>query len=387
MDIILFDNNQRQKLYPLNNFCAVADLLAGAFSFRERWEKLTGERVYVFTENYLEKLYPALPTGPALWVDASLIPNPDLFERILELDDDEALVDSNGLVAGKKTFTAQNFNSINVIKNFSTTYTYPSKRVEYPWQLFEYNHEFIAFDFEYIIRRNERHALPSFNTYVGAKDIIVEPSATVRSCSLNATAGPIYIGKNAVVMEGSNIRGPFVLREEAVVKMGSSIYGATSIGANCTIGGEVKNSIVNDYSNKGHHGYLGDSVVGKWCNLGAGTTNSNVKNNAGNIRIWDHSANGYKEIGNKCGMIMGDFSRTAINSSINTGSVIGSCVNAFGNGLLPAYVPDFRWDVASGKIYDLSKAIRDAKAWMKMKGEGLSDELSMVMKHIFEVSR
>lgn len=387
MEIILFDNNQRQKLYPLNNFCAVADLLAGAFTFKERWEKLTGQSVWVFTENYLEKLYPAIPIQPALWIDASLMPDMDLFNRILSLEEEEALIDSNGLIAGKKIFTPQNFNSSNVIKDFATTYRYEAKRIQYPWDLFQLNHDIMVFDFENVISKNPMPPLPDNNNFIEPKNIFIEKSVDMQFCSLNASTGPIYIGENSLVMEGCTIRGPFVMRERSVLKMGSCIYGATSIGSACIVGGEVKNSIINNYSNKGHHGYLGDSVMGKWCNLGAGTSNSNLKNNAGSINIWDHSTDSFRKIGNKCGMIMGDFGRTAINSSINTGTIIGSCTNVFGRGLLPKFIPDFSWDIESATRYDFKKAIRDMDEWMKMKGKFIDKELSLVMKHIFELSK
>lgn len=387
MDIVLFDNNKRQKLYPLNNFCAVADLLTGAFTFKERWEKLTGKNIYVFTENYLEKLYPALPEGPALWIDAALLPDVDLFERIMQLDFDEALIDSNGLVAGKKTFTSKNFHSENVIKQFTTIYEYEARRFEYPFHLFEWNREVITFDFDRIFSKIEKPDLPASNQYLAEQNIFITGSAIVNFCTINASEGPVYIGKNALIMEGTHIRGPFVAREEAVLKMGTSIYGATTVGKKSTVGGEVKNSIIADYSNKGHHGYLGDSAIGKWCNLGAGTSNSNVKNNAGNISFWDNSSATFKMIGNKCGMIMGDFSRTAINSSINTGSVIGSCANVFGAGLMPKYIPDFQWDPTLQEKYRFTKAWEDLTAWMKMKAKIPEPELASVMKHIFELSQ
>ena len=221
------------------------------------------------------------------------------------------------------------------------------------------------------------------NQYINPAQIYLEDSATVEFCMINATEGPVYIGKNALVMEGCLLKGPLVINEGAVVKMGTKLYGATTIGPFCTAGGEIKNVVMQGYSNKAHDGYLGDSVIGEWCNFGAGCSNSNVKNTAGNIMLWSESDNAYINAGNKCGLIMGDYTRVAINSSINTGSVYGVSCNVWGNGLLPTRIRNFSWGV-SGESYTLLKAMQHIRQWKTFKHKSLTVEEESVLTYIFE---
>ena len=211
---------------------------------------------------------------------------------------------------------------------------------------------------------------------------MIEKGAEVKHCYLNASDGPIYIGKDAVVMDGSMLYGPVAICEKAVVKMGSKIYGATTIGPDCIVGGEIKNSVFFGNSNKAHDGYIGDSVIGEWCNMGAGTSNSNIKNNASSIMLW--TPNGPVNVGLKCGVLMGDYSRTAINTSINTGTVIGVCCNVFGNGLTPKYIPSFSWGSDGIERYQYEKALEDIQNWKQLKQQSLSENEMIILKHIFK---
>jgi UDP-N-acetylglucosamine diphosphorylase/glucosamine-1-phosphate N-acetyltransferase len=213
--------------------------------------------------------------------------------------------------------------------------------------------------------------------------VFIEPGAKLEHCIFNASTGPIYIARDAEVMEGSVIRGPFYLGPGSVVKMNSRIYGATSIGPSCLAGGEIKNSILTGYSNKAHDGYLGDAVVGTWCNFGAGSTNSNVKNTAGPVKVWDFDAQKYRYAGIKCGVIMGDYSRVAINSAINTGTVIGVSANVFGAGLLPTIIPSFSWGV-NGVRYDFTKALEAIGNWKKLKQQEMLQIETDILTYIFE---
>ena len=201
-------------------------------------------------------------------------------------------------------------------------------------------------------------------------------------CIINASTGPVYIGRNAEVMEGCVIRGPFAMGEKSCLKMGAKVYGATTLGPACVAGGEIKNSVMFGFSNKAHDGYLGDSVIGEWCNMGAGTTNSNIKNNAGPVRIWTPA--GELEAGKKCGVMMGDYSRTAVNTSINTGTVIGVCVNVFGSGLTPKHIPNFSWGSEGVKRYEFEKAIADIAEWKKLKGQDVTEEEKSILKYVYE---
>ncbi len=225
-----------------------------------------------------------------------------------------------------------------------------------------------------------RVVLQNSNQIINAQNIYVEEGAILENCILNASEGPIYIAKGCKIMDGAVLRGPIFIDEGSVIKMGATIYGGTSIGKKCIVGGEIKNSIINNFSNKAHHGYLGDSIIGKWCNLGAGTTNSNVKNNGSAVIIKLQN----KEInaGNKFGLLMGDYSRCAINTSFNTGTVTGVCCNIFADGLTPKYIPSFSWGCL-GEKYELPKAFADIQNWKKMKGELLTNEEKEYLKNLY----
>jgi len=206
----------------------------------------------------------------------------------------------------------------------------------------------------------------------------------VEHCILNASTGPIYIGKNAEIQEGSMIRGPFALCEGSLVKMGSKIYGATTIGPYCLAGGEIKNSILLGYSNKAHDGYLGDSVIGEWCNLGAGTSNSNLKNNCGDVSYWVHADKKQISAGNKGGLLLGDYSKSAINTSFNTGTVVGICSNVFAQGLTPKYIPHFSWGCDGITRYKLSNALEDINKWKQMKGFSITEKEKQILTDIYK---
>ena len=222
--------------------------------------------------------------------------------------------------------------------------------------------------------------LNSSSKIIHPYNIFVEEGAILENCILNASEGPIYIAKNSKIMDGAILRGPIFIDEGSIVKMGSTIYGGTSIGKKCVVGGEIKNSIINNFSNKAHHGYLGDSIIGKWCNLGAGTSTSNVKNNGSDVML--QLANAELNAGNKFGLLMGDYSRSAINTSFNTGTVVGTCCNIFTEGLTPKYIPNFSWG-CKGERYELPKAFTDIENWKIMKGETLSKEERELLKNLY----
>ena len=222
--------------------------------------------------------------------------------------------------------------------------------------------------------------LNSSSKIIHPYNIFVEEGAILENCILNASEGPIYIAKNCKIMDGAILRGPIFINEGSIVKMGATIYGGTSIGKNCVVGGEIKNSVINNFSNKAHHGYLGDSIIGKWCNLGAGTSTSNVKNNGSDVML--QLANAELNAGNKFGLLMGDYSRSAINTSFNTGTVVGTCCNIFTEGLTPKYIPNFSWG-CKGERYELPKAFTDIENWKIMKGETLSKEERELLKNLY----
>lgn len=384
MHIILFDTDEREKLFPLTLTRAVADIRMGILTVKERWEKLTNANIFVLTDLYLQRLYEDIPPGEYIFIDARILPDTALLEKIKHLRAGESLADNKGLIAGSASITSLP-DSDKLPEIFKTsTATSAVKRLEWPHQMCHWNADMLRFDFDLITNGRTSSVINNSVHLINPANIFVEEGATISQAYLNALDGPIYIGRNATVMEGAMIRGPFALCEGSAVRMGAKIYGATTIGPYCVAGGEIKNSILTAYSNKAHDGYLGDSVIGEWCNLGAGTSNSNVKNTGGEVKIWNHYLQDYMAAGNKCGVIMGDHSRTSINTSINTGTVAGICSNIFGAGLTPKIIPDFAWGFDGQIQYDFDKAMRDISNWKKMKNKTLSEIETQILKHIFD---
>ncbi len=385
MVIVLFDTKAKQNLYPLTQTKAVADLRFGIFTIKERWQTISGLPVFIYTEKYLSALYEPISADEYLLIDATLKDEDTLRSQILALQTGEALYDEHELIAGRTT--AKNFLfKDEMSENYFDKIIRVEKieRLQFPWQIFLWNDEQLRKDFLLLFARSRLQKISDSNKVFQPENIIIEEGAVVEHCIINAATGPIFIGKNAVIMEGSMLRGPIAICEGATVKMGSKIYGATTVGPYCTVGGEIKNSVLQSFSNKAHDGYLGDAVIGSWCNLGAGTSNSNVKNTGNEIKMWHKPSNTNKNVGKKCGMIMGDYSRTAINTSINSGTVIGICCNIFGEGLTPKIIEDFSWGMNNSVDYKFEKAVEHIDNWKKMKGQKLSSAEVSVLKHIFE---
>ena len=381
MAVVLFDAASRAKLYPLTYTKAVAELRFGIFSIQERWQQLLQDDIFIETEPYLQSLYSSFAEGVHTWINACALPSADLVDKIKKAQQGDVYEDENGIIACKgwgKNITdalenaAMNFITINKVN-----------WLHYPHQILHWNEVFIQLDFNFITKNKTSQPLSFTNRCVHQKNIFIEEGASVEFSIINAEKGPVYIGKNATVMEGCLLKGPLVIGENAVVKMGSKLYGATAIGLHCTVGGELKNVVMQSHSNKAHDGYLGDSIIGEWCNLGAGASNSNVKNTAGDILLWNGFDNDYINVGNKFGVVMGDYTRVAINSSINTGSVYGVSCNVFGTGLLPARLHNFCWGV-NGEKYQFSKAIQHIKQWKNFKQQKITDEEEYVLKYIFD---
>lgn len=345
--MILLDNSFiSEQLYPFAQIGEVADIRIGILTIKEKWERITGNPVYTpplsnITEN------------PALVFKGNIIPSKKWFETIMEKGVD---FDS----------------SENEFKVLSS-----------PLHIFQYNDWALREDFNLITANAVSQPVAASNKIINAGNIFLEEGARVEHSILNASTGPIYIGKNAEIMEGSMIRGPFALCEGAVVKMGAKIYGATTIGPNCVVAGEIKNSVFFGNSNKSHDGYIGDSVIGEWCNLGAGTNNSNLKNNAGIVKVWNNKDKKFVGAGNKCGLLFGDYSRCAINTSFNTGTTVGICSNIFGAGFPSKYIPDFSW----GKDkYLLEKVFKDIDNWKKLKGKKLEEKEKQKLEILYHHS-
>ncbi|MEN9382391.1 MAG: hypothetical protein RI940_1274 [Bacteroidota bacterium] len=386
MRYILVDIPDRENFYPFTLTKSLADCRVGIYTFKERWEQYLQAECGIYTIAYLQILYAdsaVLNTQDSLYfINTTCIPSPDLVAQINSLKDGEKLVSKSGKWIATKTnerllpkillanHPPINYDGANFINNAI--------------HLLSLHKQFIQRDFEWVKKNSTSSVLESSNRIMAPENIFVEPGATVLCSNLNATDGPIYIGKDALIMEGVSIRGPFVLGKNAVVKMNTSIYGSTTIGPNCLAGGEIKNSIMMGCSNKGHEGYLGDSIIGFWCNLGAGTSNSNIKNTAGEIQMWNESKQIWESIGQKMGMLVGDYTRFAIQSSINTGSYIGVCANIFGNGLLPKHIPNFTWGITKG--YRLDEIFEDINNWKKLKGINISSAEKEILRYLYQLS-
>lgn len=342
MSPIIFDHSGlAERLYPFAETRNVLDIRVGILTLREKW-------AWLFKDINED----AAPSG-SIHLPANVLPSRQLVHQ---------------LIKGKP-------------ENESTL---SLRKIEYPWQICEFNDASIREDFELIKSNRISSIIPETVEVIRSRQVFIEEGAHLTHCFLNAETGPIYIAKDSVIMEGTHIRGPFALGEGAVVKMGSRIYGATTIGPFSVVGGEIKNSVFFGYSNKAHDGYLGDSVIGEWCNLGAGTSNSNVSNTAGSVSVWNPASNGFVVAGNKCGLFMGDYSRSAINTSFNTGTVVGISCNVFGEGLSPKHIPHFSWGMKPHAKYEFNKAIRDIANWKKLKNHSLSESEIQQLKIIFD---
>jgi UDP-N-acetylglucosamine diphosphorylase / glucose-1-phosphate thymidylyltransferase / UDP-N-acetylgalactosamine diphosphorylase / glucosamine-1-phosphate N-acetyltransferase / galactosamine-1-phosphate N-acetyltransferase len=327
-------------LFPFTLTRSAADIRCGILTIREKWNL------------YLKNTH--LFKSVAIY--ANIIPNPDLVQSLFEYLE-------------KK-------------ENNPEPFFRDSKKLSNPLDILLYNASEIKKDFDLITAGRRSATISTTNKLIGDA-IFLETGATVEHCYINATDGPVYVGKDALIMEGSMIRGPFAIGEKGTVKMGAKIYGATSVGPHCVLGGEIKNSVLFGYSNKAHDGYLGDSIIGEWCNLGAGTTNSNIKNSGGEVRLWNPLKNCYTDAGLKCGMMMGDYSRSAIQTAFNTGTVVGASCHVFGKGATPAYLPSFSWGL-DGERYDFDKAIQHIAKWKKLKNVSVSTDEIKQLRHIFD---
>jgi len=378
------DITDRGNFYPFSLTQSLANIRVGIFTMQERWEQALKESCSIYTAPYLQVLLEDnefLKNEESLYfINITCIPKEELIAHINALKEGEKLMSATGKWIATKS-KDRSFQKILLATLPPITYEEVAF-VQDQIQLLSLHAKWIERDLEWVKAKRKSQAIDSSNKLVHPENIFIEEGATVLCSNLNASEGPIYIGKDAIVMEGTSIRGPFVLGQKGVVKMNASIYGATTIGPYCLAGGEIKNSILMGFSNKGHEGYLGDSIIGYWCNIGAGTCNSNLKNTAGIIQMWNEFKQEWEEVGNKMGMLMGDYSRFAIQSSINTGSYIGVSANIFGNGLLPKHLPNFTWGILPGYQYD--KAISDLNNWKKLKGFTVTEAEKLVLKHLYK---
>ena len=379
---------QPENLYPFTLTRQIQDIRVGILTIREKWERILGVTSYDRWEDdykdldrsiHLEKIG---EDDTCFMIHGNILPAPKLIKALKKLKNGE-FISVNGNTGVVFRFSKKEIQEPNKIKvSKAVTIRDEIKSIQFPWDIFQRNDQAIRDDFNLLTQKRRSQKISKSNKITNPANIFIEKGAVVEHCILNASNGPIYIGKNSLVMEGSAIKGPFACGNNAVIKMNTKIYGATAIGPHCTIGGEIKNSVFFAYSNKAHDGYIGDSVIGEWCNLGAGTSNSNIKNNASNVKVW--TPKGEMNAGQKCGVFMGDYSRTSINTSINTGTVMGVCSNVFETGLTPKYIPNFSWGCDGLQRYELQKALTDIDNWKKMKSESITESEKTILTYIFK---
>ena len=378
MNVILFDNN-RVNYYPLSFTRPIAYFRVGILTIKEKWEQYY-KYVSVKTEDYLSAKFALKVQKDNLWIDARIFPSQALITELNSLRVGEALAKNGTIFAFRNsTFTSDKLNVIDSNASFNS--------IENLWDIFLDNDREINSDFEFLAKRKSQ-TLNQSNTLIGDK-IFIEKGAKVSCSILNTENGPIYIGKDAEIMEGSLVRGPFAMLNNSVLKMGSKIYGATTLGPFCKVGGEVSNAVFFGYSSKAHDGFLGNSVIGEWCNLGADTNNSNLKNDYAEVKLWNYETESFKNTGLQfCGLIMGDHTKCGINTMFNTGTVVGVSANIFGSGFPRNFIPSFSWGGASGfSVYKLAKVfdvVEKVFARRKLKFDKVEKD---ILSHVYDMTK
>ena len=383
MNYILFDGSARNQLLPFTYTRPVADIRVGILTIREKWEKMLGFTTSTVTEDYLIDKFPMIEMEQNIFINASVLPTKHLVSLIQNLSENKALfIDDEPLAFFAKEDQEIDFETFDVLQYTNDDIL----RIENTWNIFKLNGEAIKRDFKLLTTDRESQLIPEMTVSFNKDQIFIEEGAVLPLCSLNANDGPIYIGKDSEIMEGSMIRGPFALCENATIKMGAKIYGATTIGPHSKIGGEVNNCVIFGYSNKGHDGFLGNSVLGEWCNIGADTNNSNLKNNYAEVRLWDYETEGFAKTGLQfCGLMMGDHSKCGINTMFNTGTVVGVSANIFGSGFPRNFIPSFSWGGSAGMItYKTDKAFEVAKVVMSRRDIAFTEVDVQILEHVFE---
>lgn len=383
MQLVFSDAQYWEDFLPLTFTRPVAEMRCGILTFSERWQKiLENTEVSFFTEAYLQYKFAEPQKKESLFLVTNFLPTETVIQQIKDLGQGEALVYEDELVAAKINMDGFSLNQIEKMTDIKEELVFFKK----PTDLFTYNKEAIDFDFELLTKGKTSQELSSTNGFLGNKeDLFIEEGAEVEFSTINTKTGKIYIGKNAEVMEGCNLRGPIALCEGSKFNLGAKIYGATTVGPHSKVGGEVSNIIIFGYSNKGHDGFIGNSVIGEWCNLGADTNSSNLKNNYGNVKLWNYRTKDFQDTGLQfAGLIMGDHSKTAINTQLNTGTVIGVASNIFKEGFPPNLIENFSWGgFKDDERFKLDKAYEVAEKVMARRKLPLTDDDKGILKHIF----
>lgn len=386
MNYILFDGTVRNALLPFTFTRPVADIRVGILTIREKWEKYLGYTTTSLTEEYLMEKFPMVEMPENIMINASFLPNEVLAEMVKSLEKNQAIFKGEEVIA---FFSEESQEEVDFENYEILEYNDDCITIEHTWDIFQKNDAALREDFELLTEDRISQPIPKSVNVIAPENIFIEEGAKLEFVTLNASTGPIYIGKNSEIMEGSVIRGPFALCEGAQVKLATKIYGATTIGPFSRAGGEINNSVLFAYSNKGHDGFLGNSVLGEWCNIGADSNNSNLKNNYEEVKLWSYETEGFAKTGLQfCGLMMGDHSKCGINTMFNTGTVVGVSANIFGSGFPRNFVPSFSWGGAAGfTTYVTKKAFETARIVMSRRNIEFDEKEARILEHVFEETK
>jgi len=386
MNLVLFDDPSiRINLLPFTFTRPIGKIRVGILTLAEKWEKRLNTTASFLTEPYLQKKFTLKPAQDNLFINASWCPDDQAIESVRSLKQGETLVHQEIILAWRNVDMSLPDLSKNTPKQFSGAVTL----IDQTWRIFQYNGAQIKIDYSLLTTGRKSAGVQDKHTIVyNESNIFVEEGVKIRAAVLNAEDGPIYLGKNSQVHEGAIIKGPFALCEGSNVNMGGKMRGDITIGPFSKVGGEVSNSVIFGYSNKGHEGFLGNSVLGEWCNLGADTNTSNLKNNYENVKLWNYAKGGFVDTGLQfCGLMMGDHSKCGINTMFNTGTVVGVSSNIFGDGFPRNFIPSFSWGGASGfTTYQLKKACDTAAKAMERRNVTLDEVEIEILASVFELT-
>lgn len=393
-NIILFDTDARARLLPLTATRPIAELRVGILTIREKWERKLRGNVSYITQDYLSPKYPLHMGETNLVLAGDLLPTPSLLEAISKLKVNEAILDSeNNLIATLIDETQMEAlisnTEVSEIEGYLVSEEVELKRIKNLWDITYMNDQALKDDFELITRGRKSQPLGTDNRVVGDHPVFLEEGAKVFCSTFNTTGGPIYIGKGAEIMENCSFRGPVAICANAQVKMGAKIYGPTTIGPGCRAGGEIARSVMLQNSNKGHDGFLGDSVLGEWCNLGADTNNSNLKNNYSEVKLWSYPDERFVPTGHQfVGLFMGDHAKCGINTMFNTGTVVGVSANVYGAGYPRNFIPDFSWGGADAgyRTYKFDEACKTAEIVMSRRGIVFNELEKSILYHVYDLT-
>ncbi len=384
MNIVLFDDAlSRANLLPLTFTRPVCAIRIGILTIREKWERTLNTTAGCMTEDYLSKKFPLITSGPAVFINGKYCPTPSLVDAIRQLQLGQGIFHEQQLLAFHGTL--QDLQRPDAFAKIE--FGGALLGVDHVWDIFRKNGEAIQADFELLTKNRTSKPLSHSVTVIGDKNLVfLEGGAMAEACILNTTSGPIYIGDHAEIMEGSVVRGPFALCEHSTLKLSTKVYGPSTVGPYSKVGGELSNSVIFGYSNKAHDGFLGNSVIGEWCNLGADTNNSNLKNNYGPVKVFSYAQNKQVDSGLQfCGLIMGDHSKSGINTMFNTGTVVGVAANIYGGGFPPTHIPGFSWGGASGfETYKMDKLAETAEKMFERRGIQFDDTEREILEAVFK---